>query len=264
MATVTGLTAVRMQQIADASVVSGSVSPLGNLILTTSGGAEIDAGAVMDPLAPGTVQQYYRGDKSWQTLDKTAVGLGNVDNTSDASKPFVGKGTSAERDSRYGVPSTAAEEAALANAKVVWYNTSTNALERYFGKTGTVGLTVTGIVGNSGWFNELSTAYKKTVLAAPTGYTTTDEASVTRSGAMVTLKGRFNRSTGQTNIFPVGAIPLGFRPQGVTVFTSAFVAGAVHIFQVNADGSVATPFNSITGDVMFLVTYPTDPTILPY
>jgi len=35
----------------------------------------------------GTTSQYYRGDKSWQTLDKNAVGLGNVDNTSDANKP---------------------------------------------------------------------------------------------------------------------------------------------------------------------------------
>ena len=36
----------------------------------------------------GTSGQYYRGDKSWQTLDKTAVGLSNVDNTSDLSKPI--------------------------------------------------------------------------------------------------------------------------------------------------------------------------------
>jgi hypothetical protein len=35
----------------------------------------------------GTASQYYRGDKTWQTLDKTAVGLANVDNTSDVSKP---------------------------------------------------------------------------------------------------------------------------------------------------------------------------------
>lgn len=35
----------------------------------------------------GTTSQYWRGDKSWQTLDKTAVGLANVDNTSDANKP---------------------------------------------------------------------------------------------------------------------------------------------------------------------------------
>ena len=35
----------------------------------------------------GTTSQYYRGDKTFQTLDKTAVGLGNCDNTSDANKP---------------------------------------------------------------------------------------------------------------------------------------------------------------------------------
>ena len=38
-------------------------------------------------ITPGTTSQYYRGDKTFQTLDKTAVGLSNVDNTSDASKP---------------------------------------------------------------------------------------------------------------------------------------------------------------------------------
>lgn len=34
----------------------------------------------------GTTSQYWRGDKTWQTLNKAAVGLGNVDNTSDATK----------------------------------------------------------------------------------------------------------------------------------------------------------------------------------
>jgi hypothetical protein len=38
-------------------------------------------------ITAGLTSQYWRGDKSWQTLDKTAVGLSNVDNTSDASKP---------------------------------------------------------------------------------------------------------------------------------------------------------------------------------
>lgn len=38
-------------------------------------------------ISAGTIAQYWRGDKSWQTLDKAAVGLGNVDNTSDANKP---------------------------------------------------------------------------------------------------------------------------------------------------------------------------------
>jgi hypothetical protein len=38
-------------------------------------------------IAAGTTAQYYRGDKTWQPLDKTAVGLNNVDNTSDTNKP---------------------------------------------------------------------------------------------------------------------------------------------------------------------------------
>lgn len=37
-------------------------------------------------LTAGNTGQYYRGDKSWQTLDKSAVGLANVDNTSDSVK----------------------------------------------------------------------------------------------------------------------------------------------------------------------------------
>lgn len=37
-------------------------------------------------IGAGTVAQYWRGDKSWAALDRAAVGLGNVDNTSDATK----------------------------------------------------------------------------------------------------------------------------------------------------------------------------------
>jgi hypothetical protein len=36
----------------------------------------------------GDTSQYFRGDKTWQTLDKSAVGLGNADNTSDLNKPI--------------------------------------------------------------------------------------------------------------------------------------------------------------------------------
>lgn len=32
-------------------------------------------------ISSGTTSQYWRGDKSWQTLDKSSVGLGNVENT---------------------------------------------------------------------------------------------------------------------------------------------------------------------------------------
>ncbi len=41
-----------------------------------------------DFISAGTTAQYYRGDKTFQDLTKSSVGLGNVDNTSDANKPI--------------------------------------------------------------------------------------------------------------------------------------------------------------------------------
>lgn len=38
-------------------------------------------------ITAGTNSQYWRGDKAWVALDKTAVGLGNVTNTADSAKP---------------------------------------------------------------------------------------------------------------------------------------------------------------------------------
>lgn len=46
-----------------------------------------------DTITAGTTSQYYRGDKTWKTLNKSAVGLGNVDNTSDATKKTNYTGT---------------------------------------------------------------------------------------------------------------------------------------------------------------------------
>lgn len=39
-------------------------------------------------ITSGTTSQYWRGDKTWQTLNKSAVGLPDVDNTSDVNKPI--------------------------------------------------------------------------------------------------------------------------------------------------------------------------------
>ena len=47
----------------------------------------------------GTTAQYYRGDKTFRDLDKTAVGLTNIDNTSDVNKP-VSTATQNELDEK--------------------------------------------------------------------------------------------------------------------------------------------------------------------
>lgn len=52
MATITGLTAARMQEIENASVVDGEVRGDGHLFLIQHGGVEIDAGSVVGPQGP--------------------------------------------------------------------------------------------------------------------------------------------------------------------------------------------------------------------
>lgn len=47
-------------------------------------------------IAAGTTGQYWRGDKTWQTLDKTAVGLSNVPNTDATNASNISSGTLAD------------------------------------------------------------------------------------------------------------------------------------------------------------------------
>ena len=82
-------------------------------------------------IAAGTTSQYWRGDKSWQTLDKIAVGLGNVDNTSDANKP-ISTATQTALNAKFTLPTLTAgsilfsDGATIAqdNANFFWDNTN--------------------------------------------------------------------------------------------------------------------------------------------
>lgn len=80
--------------------VKGASDTAYKLYVTTSSSTAIPIDAVTasalaaalttkeNSIAPGTTSDYWRGDKTWQPLNKAAVGLGNVDNTSDANKPI--------------------------------------------------------------------------------------------------------------------------------------------------------------------------------
>lgn len=70
------------------STATNSVALSTDSILTGVGKLQAQVSSKEPALPAGTASQYYRGDKTWQTLDKTAVGLANVDNTSDANKPI--------------------------------------------------------------------------------------------------------------------------------------------------------------------------------
>lgn len=63
------------------------------------------------------------------------------------------RGTTAQRDAKYGVPGTSAARVALANQQVTWFNTDLGWKERYYEVDATSGLTAKGLVGApAGWY----------------------------------------------------------------------------------------------------------------
>lgn len=60
-----------------------SAAAWGSITGTLSAQTDLQAAlnAKEGTITAGTTSQYWRGDKSWQTLDKSAVGLGSVENT---------------------------------------------------------------------------------------------------------------------------------------------------------------------------------------
>ena len=76
----TGIDAVK---IADGTVTNAEFQYIGGL----TSDAQTQINSKEATITATTSADYYRGDKTFATLNKTAVGLGNVDNTSDANKP---------------------------------------------------------------------------------------------------------------------------------------------------------------------------------
>lgn len=72
----------------DATTTSKGIVQLTGDLAGTATAPTVPGLSGKEPLiTSGTAADYWRGDKTWQTLDKSAVGLGNADNTSDANKP---------------------------------------------------------------------------------------------------------------------------------------------------------------------------------
>lgn len=70
--------------IGDVTGLQGSLDALSTAVIDT---LPTLIGTKQDSLPNGDATKYLRGDLTMQTLDKTAVGLINVDNTSDTNKP---------------------------------------------------------------------------------------------------------------------------------------------------------------------------------
>jgi hypothetical protein len=74
--------------LAKADVGLGSVDNTSDLAKPVSTATQTALNGKEATIATGTTAQYFRGDKTWQALNAAAVGLGNVNNTSDLAKPI--------------------------------------------------------------------------------------------------------------------------------------------------------------------------------
>lgn len=74
----------------DPTTVGSTTVAWGNVTGTLTDQTDLSTalGGKEPSITSGTTGQYWRGDKSWQTLDNAAVGLGNV--TNDAQLPLAG------------------------------------------------------------------------------------------------------------------------------------------------------------------------------
>ena len=82
---VAGKTGIIVLDKSDVSLVNVDNTSDANKPISTATQTALDSKQAT--ITAGTTSQYYRGDKTWQTLDKSAVSLNNVDNTSDVNKP---------------------------------------------------------------------------------------------------------------------------------------------------------------------------------
>jgi hypothetical protein len=149
-------------EITDNTAVWGAIT--GNLTDQTD---LINALNGKEPLiVSGTSSQYYRGDKTWQTLDKFAVGLGNVDNTSDANKPV----------------STAQQTALNGKEPTISVGTSS----QYYR-------------GDKTW-----QTLDKTAVGLPNVDNTSDVNKPVSTATQTALNGKFNNPTGNTTQYIAG------------------------------------------------------------
>ncbi len=98
---------------------SDADKPVSNATQTALDGKE-------DSITAGTTVQYFRGDKTFQTLDKTSVGLGNVDNTSDLDKP-ISTATQTALDGKVAIATNPSKT--VKGAIKAFYDTATSTLE---------------------------------------------------------------------------------------------------------------------------------------
>lgn len=195
----------------------GTVFRLPPVIVALTAGdiATITAGlaANYEPkITAGSAGQYWRYDKTWATLDKTAVGLANVDNVADANKPI-----------------STAQQNALNLKLDISVGAST-----YFplaGGTISGNAAVTGTLGVTGTFSAVNNA----TVGGTLGVTGTLTANGLVAAGSMTIGG----AAAATQAFVAAAI-LAALPAGVITIWSGS-SGAIPAGWLLCDGTNGTP-----------------------
>lgn len=88
-AQITGLSSSKLDANATAAAATklATARTINGVAFDGTGNITVVDGSKEPTIAAGTTAQYWRGDKTWQALNKAAVGLGSVDNTADTAKP---------------------------------------------------------------------------------------------------------------------------------------------------------------------------------
>lgn len=134
-------------------------------------------------ITAGTTGQYYSGDKTFQPLNKAAVGLGNVDDTSDANKP-ISTATQTAINTKLNAPT--------ANGIVVHTGTSSSVERSFLGTAGRISITnADGVAGNPVFDIPANPVFTGTDSITISSGTTAQRGSVT------TGKLRFNTTLDQ-------------------------------------------------------------------
>ena len=179
-------------------------------------------------------------------------------------------GTTAARNTYFGVPSTDAERVALANQRVTWFNTSLGWEESYYAVTGLSGLTAIGLVTGtaSGWYP--ITAGPRIMLVANATQSVTGSQNINTwadpgvgssyrrggtawfvySGANITIqqKGRY-RIEWHTTVQPGGGSPLHYvnsNTQGnIGQNTHTLVGGISSISRIVVEDILLSPSEAV-------------------
>ena len=183
-------------------------------------------------ITAGTTGQYYRGDKTFQPLNKSAVGLGNVDDTSDANKP-ISTATQTAINTKLNAPT--------ANGIAVHTGSSSSTGRSLLGTTGRISITnADGVAGNPVFDIPANPVFTGTDSITISSGTTAQRGSVT------TGKLRFNTTLDQYEGVRQGVFaPLGKVVQ-LSTGTIAVQSGTARQFFDNFVPDVAGGFSIVS------------------